>query len=181
VRRTLESLTELAQNGAIWKPDNSREMEYVRRGLYRAEPEVTMTLIEMFLKSKCCSEETLRELLRTPRIRQHLKPCEKKLRRLLGLDLRTASEKAEEARVQAARQSYVLLGRHNREQLYEEVWSEPMQKVARKYQLSDVGLAKVCKKLNIPKPGLGYWAKKAAGKPIPKRPPLPTLQNPIRE
>ena len=38
-----------------------------------------------------------------------------------------------------------------------------------------VGLGKVCKKLKIPRPGLGYWAKKAAGKPIPKRPPLPDL------
>jgi hypothetical protein len=52
-----------------------------------------------------------------------------------------------------------------------------VQKVAKKYHLSDVGLAKICKKLNIPKPGLGYWAKKAAGKRAGKRPALPALQN----
>jgi len=51
-----------------------------------------------------------------------------------------------------------------------------MQKLAKKYGLSDVGLAKVCKKLKNSRPGLGYWAKKAAGKHVGKRPPLPPLQ-----
>ncbi|MGH7826451.1 MAG: hypothetical protein ACREQ7_14905 [Candidatus Binatia bacterium] len=136
-----------------------------------------MDLLELFLKNKCCSEETIQQLLRTTRIRQHLKPCEKKLIRL-GLDLRSAREKAEQAEIQAARRAYIssyFLSRYNREQLYDEVWSEPTQNVAKKYGLSDVGLAKVCKKLQIPRPGLGYWAKKAAGKPVGKRPPLPRL------
>jgi hypothetical protein len=47
--------------------------------------------------------------------------------------------------------------------------------VAKRYKLSDVGLAKVCRKLNIPRPGRGYWAKKAAGKFVPKTPSLPVL------
>jgi hypothetical protein len=55
-----------------------------------------------------------------------------------------------------------------REELYEQVWSIPMTKLAKQYQISDVGLAKICKKLKIPVPGRGYWAKK--GKK--KRPPL---------
>jgi Ankyrin repeats (3 copies) len=56
-----------------------------------------------------------------------------------------------------------------------EIWSEPTQHVAKRYHLSDVGLAKVCKKLNIPRRGRGYWAMKAAGKPVPRQPPLPKL------
>ena len=51
-----------------------------------------------------------------------------------------------------------------------------MQKLAKKYGLSNIALAKVCKKLKIPRPGLGYWAKKAAGEHVRKRPPLPPLQ-----
>jgi hypothetical protein len=70
----------------------------------------------------------------------------------------------------------VLASRYNRDQLYEEVWSEPVMAVAKKYGLSDVGLAKICKKLDIPRPGSGYWAKKAVGKPIGKPPPLPPLE-----
>ena len=60
-----------------------------------------------------------------------------------------------------------------REQLYEDVWAEPMISVAQKYNLSDNGVRKRCKSLNIPLPPFGYWAKKKAGKVIAKRSPLP--------
>ena len=63
-----------------------------------------------------------------------------------------------------------------RRQLYEVVWSEPVSKLARKYGLSDVGLAKICKKHNIPRPGLGYWAQKQYGKAVPPTP-LPNPEN----
>ena len=63
----------------------------------------------------------------------------------------------------------------NREELYEEVWSTPMQKLAGKYGISDVGLAKVCRKLEIPVPGRGHWAKKEAGQEVQK-PPLTLLK-----
>lgn len=49
--------------------------------------------------------------------------------------------------------------RISRKQLYEEVWSQPMQRLAEKYDISDVGLAKACKRAGIPLPGRGYWAK----------------------
>ena len=44
-----------------------------------------------------------------------------------------------------------------RQQLYDEVWSEPMTKLAVKYGLSDVGLAKICNRNHIPKPKVGHW------------------------
>jgi hypothetical protein len=49
-----------------------------------------------------------------------------------------------------------LARQYDRNKLYEEVWSEPMHKLTKKYNLSDIGLAKVCKKLKIPLPGRGY-------------------------
>lgn len=51
----------------------------------------------------------------------------------------------------------------NRDELYKDVWETPMWTLATKYGISDVGLAKVCRKLMIPLPGRGYWAKKDAG------------------
>ena len=66
-----------------------------------------------------------------------------------------------------------LVSRYNREELFEKVWATPMQELAKEYGVSDVALAKACKRRRIPLPGRGYWAKKAAGKPVPKRPPLP--------
>lgn len=62
----------------------------------------------------------------------------------------------------------------SRSELYEQVWSEPMTKVAPKYGLSDVGLAKLCEKHQIPCPPVDHWAKLAQGKASP-RPPLPEL------
>ncbi len=50
-----------------------------------------------------------------------------------------------------------------REKLYEEIWAEPMMQVAKRYGISDVGLAKICKKMKIPKPPCGHWAKRSYG------------------
>lgn len=47
-----------------------------------------------------------------------------------------------------------LLARYNRAELYEKVWSEPMRILAKQYNVSDVYLARVCRLLRIPLPGL---------------------------
>ena len=52
-----------------------------------------------------------------------------------------------------------------REQLYEEIWSVPILQLAKQYGLSDVGLAKICTKMKIPRPPRGYWAKRSYGQP----------------
>jgi hypothetical protein len=54
--------------------------------------------------------------------------------------------------------------RLSRKQLYELVWSEPMKILAPRFGISDVALKKACTRAEIPTPGLGHWAKKAAGK-----------------
>lgn len=64
-----------------------------------------------------------------------------------------------------------------RKQLYEAVWTTPVVQLAKRYGLSDVGLAKVCGRHQVPRPGLGYWAKKQHGKDEP-RPELPALDDP---
>lgn len=67
--------------------------------------------------------------------------------------------------------------RYNRQTLYDQVWSEPVYKVAKKYGISNVGLKKVCKKLNIPTPPVGYWQKKEFGKAL-RRTSLPPFKGP---
>ncbi|OAJ62751.1 hypothetical protein A6V36_20480 [Paraburkholderia ginsengiterrae] len=64
-----------------------------------------------------------------------------------------------------------------REELYEQVWTEPVTKVAKRYAISDVGLRKICLDLEVPLPPVGYWAKLAAGRAV-KRPPLGTAKGP---
>ena len=59
----------------------------------------------------------------------------------------------------------------DRQDLYEKVWQFPLRKLGAEYKISDVALAKICRKLEIPLPGLGHWTKIACGHTIP-RPPL---------
>jgi hypothetical protein len=54
--------------------------------------------------------------------------------------------------------------RLSRKELYELVWSEPMRILAPRFGISDVALKKACARAEIPTPGLGHWAKKAARK-----------------
>jgi len=65
--------------------------------------------------------------------------------------------------------------RYDREELYEKVWKVPMLTLAKEYGVSNVALAKACRKRQVPVPGRGYWAKKAAGQPVPDQPPLQEL------
>ncbi|MGB9330076.1 MAG: hypothetical protein WCB10_04845 [Steroidobacteraceae bacterium] len=60
----------------------------------------------------------------------------------------------------------------SRQDLYELAWSKPMCDLAQDFGISDVALAKRLRKLGIPVPGRGYWARVAAGQ-TPRRPPLP--------
>lgn len=57
-----------------------------------------------------------------------------------------------------------------REELYGLVWSVPLLQLAKRYDLSDQGLAKICKRMEIPLPGLGFWAKRAAGQQTIQKP-----------
>lgn len=59
-----------------------------------------------------------------------------------------------------------------REQLYELVWSEPMLKIAARFDVSSSYMARVCTQLNVPRPQKGYWAKLEVGK-APEKPLLP--------
>jgi hypothetical protein len=44
-----------------------------------------------------------------------------------------------------------------REELYERIWKLPATKLAGELGISDVALTKICRKLNVPKPGPGHW------------------------
>lgn len=64
----------------------------------------------------------------------------------------------------------------NREELYNDVWEQPLTKLQAKYGVSNVAIGKACRKLKVPLPGRGYWAKLAAGHKL-KRLPLPEFKD----
>jgi len=177
VSERLKTQQLLLEQGALWRPDDKHQLTDARRGLFECEPDVTLELIGQMMKHRACDEGMIHNLLRTPAMRKHLAPVSRNFARL-GFDVRTKEQIAEEERREEAHRKWLLrdlMSRYDREKIYEEIWAEPIMHVAKRYSMSDVGLGKICKKLKIPRPGLGYWAKKAAGKSIPTRPPLPEL------
>lgn len=64
----------------------------------------------------------------------------------------------------------------DREALYAQVWQTPISSLAKQYSISDVALAKICRRLHVPVPPRGYWARIASGQQITK----PKLPKPPR-
>ncbi len=54
----------------------------------------------------------------------------------------------------------------SRGELYEQVWSMPLLRLAKQDGITSTGLAKICARLDVPCPPRGYWAKMAFGKPV---------------
>ncbi|WP_312649287.1 hypothetical protein [Aminipila sp.] len=68
----------------------------------------------------------------------------------------------------------------DREALYNEIWTDPVITVAKRYGISDNGLRKHCKRLGIPLPPSGYWAKINSGQKVPK-PALPKVTGELKK
>lgn len=62
--------------------------------------------------------------------------------------------------------------RLTREELYRLMWERPASRLAKEFGISDVALGKLCRRMGIPKPPPGYWARVEAGQ-RPQVPPLP--------
>jgi hypothetical protein len=133
--------------------------------LLHAEPKLVIELFKLLRSHAACTDETVHQFLDTPRMRQHLSGNDWHLTRL-GL-------RCPKNGPLPCLQHSGLLARFDREKLYEQVWSQPIRKLAPEYGVSDVALAKTCRKLQIPRPGRGYWAKLTAGQRVGRRPPLP--------
>jgi hypothetical protein len=61
--------------------------------------------------------------------------------------------------LKASRHAHYL----KREDLHRLVWTAPVAEIAGRMGISDVGLAKACRRADIPLPTRGYWAKIGAG------------------
>jgi hypothetical protein len=65
----------------------------------------------------------------------------------------------------------------SREELYEKVWNTPVYRLAPEFGLSDRGLAKLCARMEVPVPGLGYWRKVELGHKVKREPLLNPSQS----
>jgi hypothetical protein len=53
-----------------------------------------------------------------------------------------------------------------RQQLYDRIWAEPVSVVCRELGISNVGLAKLCARWDLPRPPRGHWAQKWSGQSV---------------
>lgn len=53
-----------------------------------------------------------------------------------------------------------------RDEFYEMVWTTPTSHLLKKYDITQHKFIGLCKKFDIPRPGIGYWIKKANNKPV---------------
>lgn len=166
VSRGREAIKLLLQHGATWKPEPST-LNDTRRILYRIEPEVTVELVGQLLKA-ADGESAVRELLRVPRMQQHLSPCR---RQLASIGLTMDGRRHPYAEV-AHPPSPHEPAQYDRDRLYEEVWSVAAKDLCQRYGISEAGLSTLCRKLEIPTPPSGYWKKKNVARPPSSRPQL---------
>ena len=163
----------LLRHGAVWTPDVS-SLESTRRILYKLEPDILVAILGQ-LRARETGEGALGELLRVRQLRQYLAFCERRLARV-GDGPKSSQQSAPTSHL-TSRQ---ILTQDDRWRVFDAVWSKPIAKVARRYGMPAVELRRACKELEIPLPPRGYWAKKKAGQPVPRRPHLPPLRGPFR-
>jgi hypothetical protein len=154
--------------GVRWEETNRERLGRIRQSLLKVQDYHLKTIVSRLKRPEICSPETYQELFRTPRIQQRLTA--------LGLVKKPVGEreKRKEEIRRHRREVSRLMSRYNRAALYEQVWSQPAQEVAKAYGISGVRLGKVCRKLNLPVPPRGYWARVRSGYTV-KRPPLPGM------
>jgi hypothetical protein len=65
-----------------------------------------------------------------------------------------------------------------RQEFYDYVWSTPLAVQNRDYRLTELRLAALCAKQEVPCPPRGFWKRRSAGAARPQRPPLLPISNP---
>lgn len=147
-----------------WEETNPEHIADIRRSLLKLSDYDLKTIMSRLRRPEICAPETYTELVRTSSIQTRLLA--------LGLMKKPVSER------EKRRQEFVrFASRYDRTKLYEQVWSQPVQEVAKTYMISGVMLGKVCRKLHVPVPPRGYWARVQNGYTM-KKPSLPNLSNP---
>jgi hypothetical protein len=163
----------------------------LRRYLLKIESDSDLSwLLQKLAKPQHCDEAIFAELTRTTAIRKRMEilrldkllPKKTSKRESKHKQDKPRSDRPERSQHQAwlsgldpETKAEILRSLISREQLYDEVWAEPVTKVAERYGVSDVAVAKWCRKMNVPRPGRGYWARKSAGRRV-KREPLPAAK-----
>lgn len=191
----------LFKSGARWTETDPAQLGDVRRELLKADDFDFTRVMQLLGVRDHCSPDILRELARTPGMRDRMRnvglvPWEEPDRKRRSYNFYHPPHAREIARncgfvppvVPAPVPKAVVIRRPqassarlsmSREALYEKVWAEPVDKLAKEWGLSGRGLGKLCARMMVPVPPRGYWAQVQNGKRVRKAP-LPVIATPPR-
>ena len=190
--RSVYTLERLFKVGARWQTSTPYETAHVRRALLRMSHHTFIDVMKLLAKDDHCAPTILQALGRTPTIRARMSKVgfiptmandarwferptrSREVLSKFGVALPTVQRRLPPCIEVGPSRRATHDVRLDRRTLFERVWSEPVEKLATSWGLSGRGLAKVCKRLQIPLPSRGFWATTRAGRRI-RRPPLPEL------
>ena len=142
-----------------WEESDSEQLTNIRRSLLKLGNDDLKTIMSRLRRPEICASETYQRLIRTPKMFERLLA--------LGFMKKPVSEE-EKRKEEFARLAY------DRAVLYEQVWSKPVQEVAKSFGVSGVRLGKVCRGLQVPVRPRGYWARIRSGGRV-RKPALPKV------
>jgi hypothetical protein len=155
--------------GVQWEETDLTKLARIRRSLLSLSDDHLKRIVARPERPEICTPETYHELLRTPRMQERLRAVGHVKKPV------TEREKRKIERERLAEEAARLIRQYDRGPLYDQVWSHPVQEVAKRYGISGVRLGKVCRTVNIPVPPRGYWARVRSGQTV-RRPHLPPLK-----
>ena len=190
------ALSRLFELGVRWEGSSAETIAAVRWSLLKLPDHTFVDVVKLLATEGHCEQENLRELARTPSMLRRLKrvgfihaslgepgqvpqPRPTRAREVLSKLGVVVPKPAKPLRLPRT----VRIGpsranggqvRLDRAGLYEAVWSQPVATLAEQWGLSGPGLKKVCRRLQIPVPPRGYWARVKVGQ-RQRRPALPRL------
>jgi hypothetical protein len=198
--RWVETLRRIFEAGVRWQSSNPDEVGTLRRSLLKVSDRTFVDLMKLLATADYCSSDILKELARTPSMRDRMKKVgfipssvrgdrldqfrptgSREVLKRFGVEI--AQRPQAKSRSAPTSSGTVRVGRRapsgeeirlSRQQLFEQVWSKPVATLAEEWGLSGPGLKKVCRRLVVPVPPRGYWAKLNAGKSV-RRAKLPVL------
>lgn len=198
--RWVATLRRIFEVGVRWEQSTPEDIGNLRRSLLKASDHTFVDLMKLLATEEHCSSDILKELARTPSMRDRMKKVgfiasseegdrfnqlrptgSREVLRRFGVETPQARRPKLPSALAAA--GTVRIGRSpstgeeirlSRGELFEHVWSKPVATLAREWGLSGPGLKKTCRRLVVPVPPRGYWARLKAGKPV-RRPRLPVL------
>jgi hypothetical protein len=191
----LDALETVFHTGGRWTETTGEELKAIRSHLRKATDAEFTDVLKLLTHGYHCSPDVLKELCRTPTMRQRmikvgLLPSRRKAQDSRGAQpdpgwrTRKLLDKVGMALPKPPKDTNIspfveiderrwngTTIRLTREALYERVWAEPVEKLAKSWGLSGRGLAKACKRAGVPVPPRGYWARVQNGQ-RPRRPRL---------